>query len=225
MDSARITGIVIFAIPILLAITLHEAAHGYVALYFGDDTAKKAGRLTLNPLKHIDLFGTILLPLFLYLTTGSAFGWAKPVPVNFRALKDPRWDMGFVAAAGPAMNLLLAIVSTLLLRLAYSAGAASSQTLSSLLVLSIQLNAVLAIFNLLPIPPLDGSKIVAPLLPQAIAGPYLALDRFGTLILLLLLIVVPVLASRGGIAFNLFETVVLQPALDIAEIIMRLFGL
>src|SRR5215831_1859334 len=118
MDTSQVIGIAIFVIPIIIAITFHEAAHGYAALYFGDDTAKKAGRLTLNPLKHIDLFGTILLPVFMFLTTGSAFGWAKPVPVKFSALKDPRWDMGFVAAAGPAMNLLLALASALLWRVA-----------------------------------------------------------------------------------------------------------
>ncbi len=171
MNSSQIAGIVIFVVPIIIAITFHEAAHGYVALYFGDDTAKKAGRLTLNPLKHIDLFGTILLPLFLFITTGSAFGWAKPVPVKFSALKDPRWDMGFVAAAGPAMNLLLALVSALLLRFMLYAGPASQSVVASLLDQSLTLNVILAVFNLLPIPPFDGSKIVAPLMPQALARP------------------------------------------------------
>jgi Zn-dependent protease len=225
MSSDQITDIAIFVIPIIIAITFHEAAHGYVALYFGDDTAKKAGRLTLNPLKHIDLFGTILLPLFLFITTGSAFGWAKPVPVNFSQLKDPRWDMGFVAAAGPAMNLLLAIVSAGLLRFALSASPEAQPMLTGLLNRSLLLNVILAVFNLLPIPPLDGSKIVAPLLPQALARPYLSLERFGTTILLLVLIVVPILASRSGVAFNIFETLVLEPANDIVGIIMRLFGI
>jgi len=225
MDTSQVIGIAIFVIPMIIAITFHEAAHGYVALYFGDDTAKQAGRLTLNPLKHIDLFGTILLPVFMFLTTGSAFGWAKPVPVKFSALKDPRWDMGFVAAAGPAMNVLLALASALLWRIAASAGAATQPVLTSLLDQSLTLNIILAIFNLLPIPPLDGSKILAPLLPQALARPYLALERFGMLILLLLLIVVPMLGSRTGVGINVFRTFVLEPAFDIVSIIMRVFGI
>jgi Zn-dependent protease len=225
MNASQIAGIAIFVIPIIIAITFHEAAHGYVALYFGDDTAKKAGRLTLNPLKHIDPFGTILLPLLLYLTSGSAFGWAKPVPVNFSALKDPRWDMGFVAAAGPAMNILLALISAVLLRLAFYAGPTAQPVVASLFDQSLTLNVILAVFNMLPIPPLDGSKIVAPLLPQALARPYLALERFGMLILLLILIVLPILASRSGFGFNLFDMLVLGPAEDIVRVIMRLFGI
>ena len=225
MSSDQITNIAIFVIPIIIAITFHEAAHGYVALYFGDDTAKKAGRLTLNPLKHIDLFGTILLPLFLFIYTGSAFGWAKPVPVTFSRLNDPRWDMGFVAAAGPAMNLILALVSALAWRLAASSGATTQSLVMSLLDQSLTLNVILAVFNLLPIPPLDGSKIVAPLLPQALARPYLALERFGMLILILILIVVPIVAAQSGIAFNLFQTFVLEPADDVVKIIMSVFGI
>jgi Zn-dependent protease len=225
VSAGEIAGIAIFVIPMIIAITFHEAAHGYVALYFGDDTAKQAGRLTLNPLKHIDLFGTILLPVFMFLTTGSAFGWAKPVPVKFSALKDPRWDMGFVAAAGPAMNLLLALASALLWRIAVSAGAGTQPVLASLLDQSLTLNVILAIFNLLPIPPLDGSKILAPLMPQALARPYLALERFGMMILLIILFIVPVLASRTGFGLNLFQTFVIGPAFDIVSIIMRVFGI
>lgn len=156
----QFANIVIFAIPVVVAITLHEAAHGFVARHFGDDTAAKAGRVTLNPLKHIDLVGTIMLPAFLLLTkAGFLFGYAKPVPVNFAALRNPKRDMIWVAVAGPAMNILLAVISLVLLSVAIKIGGVSPPWPSALLWSSVEINLVLAVFNLWPIPPLDGSKI------------------------------------------------------------------
>src|SRR5690242_8138917 len=166
----QLTRIAIYAIPVIIAITLHEAAHGYVARHFGDDTAEKAGRITLNPLKHVDLLGTILLPAFLILTrAGFVFGYAKPVPVNFAALGRPKRDMIWVAAAGPAMNVLLAVLSFALLALALRLGGALPDWLPALLWSSVDINLVLAVFNFWPIPPLDGSKVAIGLLPPPLA--------------------------------------------------------
>jgi len=223
MDSETFTQILLFAVPIILAITLHEAAHGYVALHFGDTTARDAGRVTLNPLKHIDPFGTIVLPLLLFLSnTGFLFGYAKPVPVKFGELRNPRWDMIWVAIAGPAMNILLALVSVVLLRIALTSNV---PFLLDLLVASVRLNVVLAIFNMLPLPPLDGSKVLAPFLPWSIARHYLGLERFGMLILLGLLIVLPILGRSTGYNFDIFGPLVQTPALYVMDVLLALVGL
>ena len=183
--------IAIYAIPVIFAITLHEAAHGYVARHFGDDTAANAGRVTLNPLKHIDLFGTILLPAFLLLSkAGFVFGYAKPVPVNFAALRDPKRDMIWVAAAGPGMNALLAIMSAGLLGLVFHYGSAP-QWLVLLLWSSVEINLILAVLNLWPIPPLDGSKVAEGLLPPALALPFWRLSRFGMLYVIAIFFIAP----------------------------------
>jgi Zn-dependent protease len=187
----QLTGILIYAIPVIIAITLHEAAHGYVARHFGDDTAARAGRVTLNPLKHIDLFGTILLPAFLLLTkAGFLFGWAKPVPVNFSALRHPKRDMIWVAAAGPGMNILLAAISVALLAIFLHAPGAP-EWLPGMLWGSVQINLVLAVLNLWPIPPLDGSKIAVGLLPPSLALPLWRASRFGMLFLLVIFFLAP----------------------------------
>ena len=206
--------IALLAVPIVLAVTFHEAAHGFVALFFGDDTAKQAGRLTLNPLKHVDPFGTILLPLLLIVShAGFLFGYAKPVPVNFGALRNPRWDMLWVAAAGPLMNVALALVSTALFYAVNNSSVdGTSRMLRDVVLLSVQLNIVLAIFNMLPLPPLDGSKVVAAFLPGSIMRPYLAFGRYGMGLLLLLLIVLPLVSARTGIGLDLFGVLVQRPA-------------
>ena len=176
----------------IIAITLHEAAHGFVARLFGDDTAAKAGRVTLNPLKHIDLFGTIILPAFLLLSkAGFLFGYAKPVPVNFSALRHPKRDMIWVAAAGPAMNILLAMISVALLAGVLAFGKSSPQWLPALLWSSVEINLVLAVLNLWPIPPLDGSKIAVGLLPPRLALPLWRMSRFGMIFLLVVFFVAP----------------------------------
>lgn len=219
-----LTQILTVAIPVILAVTLHEAAHGYVALRFGDDTALKAGRLTLNPLNHIDPFGTVILPLLLLYFGGFLFGYAKPVPVNFGALRSPRWDMIWVAAAGPGMNVLLAIVSAILL---YTLPAFSAETgafLGNMLRVSIQINLLLAVFNMLPLPPLDGSKVIAPLLPYALARPYLNFGRFGMTAILFIILVLPLLGGNMGMNLDIFGWLVVRPAAFLMDTLLGLVG-
>jgi Zn-dependent protease len=197
--------IAVVAIPIIVAITLHEAAHGYAARHFGDDTAARAGRISLNPLRHVDPFGTILLPGLLLLShAGFVFGYAKPVPVNFAALRHPKRDMIWVAAAGPAMNILLAAVSAFLLFLVLQT-VGLSRVLFQFLWTSVQINLVLAIFNLLPIPPLDGGRVAVGILPQPFSSALAQLGRFGMLLLVAVFIVLPLLG------FNLFHYLVQIP--------------
>ena len=224
MSPELLYDILLLAIPVIIAITFHEAAHGYVALHFGDSTAKDAGRVTLNPLKHVDPFGTILLPAVLYFTAGFLFGYAKPVPVKFGQLRNPRWDMIWVAIAGPAMNIALAIVSAILLRIVITQGLTENSPVVQVLVSSVQLNAILAVFNMLPMPPLDGSKVVAPFLPISLARPYLALEGLGMIILLLLIFVAPMLAQRSGIDFDVMGPLVLDPAQAVVRTILSIVG-
>jgi Zn-dependent protease len=187
-----IRGISIWALPVLFAIVLHEVAHGWVADKLGDDTARWMGRLTLNPIKHIDPVGTILIPIVL-LVVGSPFlfGYAKPVPINFRKLRRPKQDMIWVALAGPATNLLLAVVSALLLMLVVNLPVSANwaaQPLSMMCQASIIINMVLCIFNLLPLPPLDGGRVAVGLLPGPAAYQLSRLEPFGFLIVILLLV-------------------------------------
>lgn len=187
----------------VLAITLHEAAHGYAALALGDDTAKQAGRLSLNPIRHVDPVGTLLVPGILLvgqlLTIGRVegmFGWAKPVPVAVWRLRHPRQGMMLVAAAGPAMNFSLALLAGLLFHpaeatLGHWLSADSAEWVYRFLLLSILANLVLGLFNLLPIPPLDGGRIVAGLLPEALAVPYMRLEAYGVLVVLGLVFLLP----------------------------------
>ncbi len=223
MDSGLLQQIALFAIPVILAVTLHEAAHGFVALHFGDRTAKGAGRVTLNPIRHIDAFGTIVLPLLLiFANAGFIFGYAKPVPVNFAGLRNPRWDMIWVAAAGPAMNILLAVISAVALYMVLGSG--TSEFLANMLRISIQMNMLLAVFNMLPLPPLDGSKVLAAFLPGFLARPYLGLERWGMIILLMLLIVVPILGARNGYDLDIFGPLVIEPASWGTRFLMSLIG-
>jgi len=189
----QIRNIAIVAVPIIIAITFHEAAHGYVARAFGDDTAERAGRITLNPLRHIDPFGTILLPAMLYLTTGFMFGYAKPVPVNFAGLRHPKQDMVWVAAAGPAMNLLLCAISVLTLYIMELFGVPSNSFAFQMMWASVEINLVLAIFNLIPLPPLDGGRVAVGLLPMPLAKPLAQIGRFGLLPVLLIFIILPMM--------------------------------
>ncbi len=183
--------IVVWILPVVFAITVHEVAHGWVAKKFGDNTASALGRLTLNPIKHIDLLGTIIIPGLLLLSfTGFIFGWAKPVPVDPRNFKNPRRDMAIVALAGPVSNLLMAVGWALIARLGVTIGA-QTETVSLPLIYTgiagISINLVLAMINLLPIPPLDGSRILTGILPSYWAWQYNRLERFGFIILLVLL--------------------------------------
>ncbi len=221
--NPTIVQILLFAIPAIIAIALHEAAHGYTANFFGDDTAKRAGRLSFNPIRHIDPFGTILLPALLAATTGFIFGYAKPMPVDPRQLGSPRRDMTIVAAAGPLTNIALAIVAVIVFF--FVLGAANQNAiLWNVLVMSIQLNFVLAILNLLPLPPLDGSKVLAAFLPNRFLGPYLRLEPFGFLILLAFIFLVPALTAQFGARINILGYLVSDPARSLTRYFMNLIG-
>jgi Zn-dependent protease len=190
----------ISAIPILLAVTLHEAAHGYVAELFGDDTARKMGRISLNPLRHVDPFGTILLPGLLLLSgTGFLFGYAKPVPVNFRRLNNPRRDMVWVAFAGPAMNVMLAVVAGLLYHGVGLLPRGVADWAEGNLVNMIVFNVMLGLFNMVPIPPLDGGRVAVGLLPDRLAFPLARLERVGIFIVLGIFFVLPLLSKPLGV--------------------------
>jgi len=189
LELSVIQKIAVFALPVLFAITLHEAAHGYVARHFGDMTAYAAGRISLNPLRHIDLVGTIIVPLVSLLLADILFGWAKPVPVNFANLRNPKKDMLWVAAAGPFSNLLMALGWALALKL--GAGLAPGSSGAVWLVLSaacgIFVNVILMVLNLLPLPPLDGGRIAVSLLPHRLAWKFAQIERYGFMILIVLL--------------------------------------
>ncbi len=180
----------IYALPVIFAITLHEAAHGYVARHFGDSTAWQLGRVSLNPLRHIDPIGTILVPVMLLTLSGGGviFGWAKPVPVNFGRLRDPKKDMLWVAAAGPAANLFMALCWASLLKLAdIMPDNAYLEPMARMGLAGIEINAALMLLNLLPIPPLDGGRIMVSLLPHRLAWKFAQIERYGFFILLALL--------------------------------------
>jgi Zn-dependent protease len=191
-DIAQIVqGLAVGAIPVLFAITLHEVAHGLAARYFGDHTAEMLGRLSLNPIKHIDPVGTIVVPALMFVTSGFLFGWAKPVPVNFQNLRNPKRDMIFVALAGPAANIVMGIGWALILKLALVAGLVAVTPdgfLFRMVEIGILINALLAALNLLPIPPLDGGRVLRGLVNESI-GQYLdRIERFGFIIIVVLLV-------------------------------------
>jgi Zn-dependent protease len=186
-EISIIQKISVYALPVLLAITVHEAAHAYAAKRFGDPTAFVLGRMTLNPLKHIDLIGTVLLPLFCLLLGGFIFGWAKPVPVNFSALKNRRVGTFWVAAAGPLSNLGMALIWTLLLRLAMHMLNGYSEPLALMSDAGMQINLMLMALNLLPVLPLDGGRILGSLLPPRLSWSYARLEPYGMWVMILLL--------------------------------------
>ena len=187
MELSLIQKIIIYAPPIILAITVHEAAHGYAARYFGDMTAYQAGRITLNPIKHIDPFGTILLPALTIMLGGILFGWAKPVPVNFSSLRNPKKDMLWVAAAGPASNFVMAIFWALVIKFSEGMPETFAVPLIFMAKAGVAINIVLMVLNLLPLPPLDGGRIAVSLLPHDLARPFAQLERYGFIILIVLL--------------------------------------
>ena len=188
MELTLIQQIAVYALPVIFAITLHEAAHGYAAKHFGDTTAYMLGRISVNPLRHIDLVGTVLVPLATLALGGILFGWAKPVPVNFNHLRNPKRDMLWVAAAGPAANLVMALFWALVMKIGLSMPDSSLALPMALMgKAGITINAVLMVLNLLPLLPLDGGRIAVSLLPPQLAYSYSRLEPYGMIILVVLL--------------------------------------
>ncbi|MFP6712938.1 MAG: site-2 protease family protein [Rhodospirillales bacterium] len=216
-----------WVLPIVLAVTLHEASHGWVAWKLGDDTAFLRGRVTFNPLKHIDPFGTIILPALLLFATGGkmSFGYAKPVPVNFWALNKPRRDMVLVALAGPGSNLILAFISAVLFHTIEWVPRDVQPWLAANLTMSILFNLILCIFNMIPIPPLDGGRVAVGLLPPYLGQQLQRLERAGFAIILGALFILPWLGNFVGLDLNIFMWIVGIPAFETAGFLLNLVGL
>ncbi len=214
----------IWMLPVLLAITMHEAAHGWAAWKLGDDTAKQMGRVTFNPLAHIDPFGTVILPAILIMAGGVLFGWAKPVPVVFSRLGNPRRDMVLVAAAGPGINIGLAIVSAISLYFVDLQRSLFDEWVARNLINSININLLLAIFNMIPMPPLDGGRIAVGLLPYKLAVPLARLERAGLFILIGLIFILPMLGSQLGLDLNIFGWLVGGPLEFLRGILLGALG-
>jgi Zn-dependent protease len=198
----------VWVLPLVIAITFHEAAHGFVAHHFGDNTAWDLGRVSFNPLRHIDPFGTLIMPAILLLSHSPfLFGYAKPVPVNFRALNNPRLDMVWVALAGPATNIALALIAAAAFHLLNYVPENAVQWVADNLKNALIINVILAIFNMLPIPPLDGGRVAVGLLPRVLAAPLARLEPYGMLILIGILIVLPLAGSQLGLNLDVISAI------------------
>lgn len=221
--AAMVKNVTTWIVPVVFAVTFHEAAHGFVALKFGDDTALRAGRVSFNPLNHIDPFGTVLLPLLLLLSSGFMFGYAKPVPVNFGRLKPIRLGAILVALAGPMTNVLLAILSCLLFFGVGLIPASGQEFVARNLVNSLQINCVLCVFNMLPIPPLDGGRVAVGVLPRSLAMPLARVEPYGMLVLMGLF-VLGYVSARTGLGFNPLGWLVAVPASALIHLVLTLTG-
>jgi Zn-dependent protease len=215
----------IWLLPVIFAVTFHEAAHGYVARFLGDETASRLGRVSLNPIRHIDPFGTIILPGILLLARAPfLFGYAKPVPVNFRALRNARIGMILVAAAGPAMNIGLAIVAALSFYLLVYLPPTAAEWAGLNLKNALIINVVLAVFNLFPLPPLDGGRILVGLLPSAIGERLARLEPYGMIILIGVFVVIPLLGSQFGVNLDFVSGIISTSTNSVIRGILQLTG-
>jgi Zn-dependent protease len=215
----------VWVLPLVIAITFHEAAHGFVAHHFGDNTAWDQGRVSFNPLRHIDPFGTLMLPGILLLSHSPfLFGYAKPVPVNFRALRSPRIDMVWVALAGPATNIALALFAAAALHVVNFVPESAAQWLFDNLKNALVINVILAIFNMLPIPPLDGGRVAVGLLPRMLAAPLARLEPYGMLILIGILIVLPLAGSQFGLNLDVISAILRTSTSYVIRLILVVTG-
>jgi Zn-dependent protease len=215
----------VWVLPLVIAITFHEAAHGFVAYRLGDNTAWQLGRVSFNPLRHIDPFGTVLLPaMLLFAHSPFVFGYAKPVPVNFRNLSNPRLDMVWVALAGPLTNILLALAAALAFHALPFAPASSAQWIAENLKNALVINAVLAVFNMMPIPPLDGGRVAVGLLPRPLALPLARLEPFGMLILIGVLILLPLAGSQFGLNLDVISAILRTLTGYVIKVVLFLTG-
>ncbi|MEW6764872.1 MAG: site-2 protease family protein [Pseudomonadota bacterium] len=216
MDLTTIQKFSVWILPALFAITVHEAAHGYAARYFGDHTAERMGRLSLNPLRHIDPIGTVILPVVMFFLVGFIFGWAKPVPVDARNMRNPRGNMAWVALAGPGSNLAMAIFWALMMSAGHAlAGMGVSEIAVPLALMGqagVTINLLLMLFNLMPIPPLDGGRVMVSVLPPALGAQLARVEPFGLIILILLLVT------------GVLWTVLLPLLIAMSDFIIGLFG-
>jgi Zn-dependent protease len=225
LNTNTLYQVAVWLVPLVIAIVFHEVAHGLVARRLGDPTAEEQGRLTLNPIRHIDPFGTIILPLLLVISHAPVFGWAKPVPVNYARLRHPRRDMVLVALAGPGMNLLLALLGSALLAATVSLSGGAQDGAAALVAANalnfILINIFLAVFNLLPVPPFDGGHVVEGLLPRPLAQRFRQIGRYSLLVFMMLLLVLPAISPRADVIGR-----VVSPLVDhIAVFFLRIFGL
>ncbi len=224
--EAIMTAASVWVIPVLLAVTLHEAAHGWAAWRLGDDTAYRMGRVSFNPFRHIDLFGTVLLPaMLLFFSAGRMmFGFAKPVPVNFLRLGRLRRDMVLVALAGPGTNLFLAAVSAALFHVLPFVSGEVQQWFGSNLMNSVWINLLLCVFNMLPLPPLDGGRVAVGLLPPFLATPLARLERVGIVIVMTAVFILPWIGAKLSLDLNIFWWLVIEPALYLRGLIFAGLG-
>jgi Zn-dependent protease len=224
-SNITLYGASVWVLPLLFAITFHEAAHGFAAHRLGDDTAYQLGRVSFNPLRHIDPFGTIILPAMLLLSHSPfLFGYAKPVPVNFKNLHNPRLDMVWVALAGPATNIVLALIAALAFHALPLAPADTAQWIADNLKNTLVINVVLAVFNMLPIPPLDGGRVAVGLLPNFLAYPLSRLEPFGMLILIGFLILLPLAGSQLGLNLDVISAILRTATGYVLQLILFLTG-